>query len=148
MTSRVTFDNNKKYMDDDQFTREATPKLAAPIDIPSPSGLSLDSGEQRNRRKTRRRRDSEASSSLSSLSETFSESPSPTTPPTGCSPTQGDVSPDIATSPILSYFVAHASPIKSARHFSFRDKPKMATSPGAANTLEGDYFPFSILLSA
>jgi len=36
----------------------------------------------------------------------------------------------------LSYFVAHASPIKSAKHFSFRDKPKMATSPGAPAPLD------------
>lgn len=125
---------------DDVESQERTPKLsaAAPINIPSPGGLNNADG-QRHRRKTRRRRDSEASSSLSSLSETFStESPSPTTPPGSGSPTQEDgLSPDIATSPVLSYFVAHASPIKSARHFSFRDKPKLATSPGAANALEG-----------
>jgi len=127
-------------MENNSFSPDQTPKLAAPIDIPS-SGRRRDDAEgQRHRRKTRRRRDSEASSSLSSLSETFSsESPSPTTPPADGSPIQDDsMSPEIATSPILSYFMAHASPVKSAssRQFSFRDKPTLATSPGATSVLD------------
>jgi len=135
MSSRVSFDNSKKYMDNDSFSPDHTPKLAAsPIDIPSSTSRRDAEGH---RRKTRRRRDSEASSSLSSLSETFStESPSPTTPPMEHSPSPEDDTPEVATSPILSYFMAHASPIKSARHFSFRDKSKLATSPGATSPLE------------
>lgn len=123
-------------MNDEDFNQDRTPRLAAsPIDIPT-GGRRLDS--EGKRRKTRRRRDSEASSSLSSLSETFStESPSPTTPPADSPPPQEEgLSPEVATSPILSYFMSHASPIKSARSFSFRDKPKLATSPGTTNALE------------
>lgn len=122
-------------MDNESFSQDRTPKVtASPIDIPSTGRRRNSEGK---RRKTRRRRDSEASSSLSSLSETFStESPSPTTPPADSPVHEEELSPEIATSPILSYFMAHASPIKSARSFSLRDKPKLATSPTTASALE------------
>jgi len=135
MSSRVTFDNNKKYIDGDAFGPDSTPKIpATPIDIPAPSPDEHHTDRRRHAHKTRRRRDSEASSSLSSLSESFStDSVSPTTPPPEPSPTQENASPDVATSPILSYFMAHASPIKSAHQFSFRDKTRLPISPGGGS---------------
>lgn len=143
MSSRIFSDNNKNNMENDNlYPNQSTSqkKVASPIDIPIQEG-------QGHRRRTRRRRDSEASSSLSSLSETFSsESPSPTTPPPD-SAVGGEerMSPEIATSPLLSYFMAHASPVKSAsvrQYSSFRDnanKPKLATSPGGTSTLDGKW---------
>jgi len=141
MSSRVSFDNNNKFMDDESFKQDQTQKLpTSPIDIPS-AGRRRDS--EGKRRRTRRRRDSEASSSLSSVSETFStESPSPTTPPVDSPPVQEEgLSPEVATSPILSYFMGHASPIKSTRSFSFRDV-KHSTSPNATTSFEGSCLSF------
>jgi hypothetical protein len=110
-----------------------TPTISNPIKIPVPKGQSdpnANPQDRQRRRRTRRRAPSEASSQSSQSGD------SPTTPPTQSSPEEGASPIDVATSPLLSYFLAHASPTKSAVKFSFKNRRK--TVSGTAPELDDD----------
>ena len=129
-----SIDNIKdNIVHDDQGSGHSTPTL--PIKIPAPKGGGAqDSNSQgrSRRRRTRRRAPSEASS----YSSQSADSTSPSTPPSARDSSEEETSPvEVATSPLLSYFLANASPTKSAVNFSFKNRRK--TVSGSAPLVEG-----------